>query len=115
MIILYSVVKYVVQELYTIMFINPRRACAARVTVVGSVCVCAPNIVYSSHKPSTNDRTYLTGNEGQKFCGIFSENAPLRASSIVRLLLVGHFTPRKPRMRIIFDHVVEAAILFPFR
>ena len=61
--------------------------------------------------------TYLTGDEGQKFCGVFSENAPLQSysgSSIVRLLLIGHFTPRKTRMRIIFDHAVEAAISFPF-
>ena len=50
--------------------INPRRACAARVTVVGSVCLCIAiqHFTYSS----TNDATYLTGNEGQKICGIFS-------------------------------------------
>ena len=29
--------------------------------------------------------------------------------------LVGHFTPRKMHMHIIFYHVVEAAIFFPFR
>ena len=39
-------------------------------TVVGSVCV------YVSVCPlSTNDTTYLTGNEGKKICGIFSETA----------------------------------------
>ena len=27
----------------------------------------------------TNDMTYLTGDEGQKFCGVFSENAPLQS------------------------------------
>ena len=27
----------------------------------------------------TNDTTYLTGNEGQKICGVFSENAPLQS------------------------------------
>ena len=27
----------------------------------------------------TNDMTYLTGNEGQIFCGVFSENAPLQS------------------------------------
>ena len=27
----------------------------------------------------TNDRTYLTGNEGQKICAVFSENAPLQS------------------------------------
>ena len=52
----------------------------------------------------TNDTTYLTGNEGQNICGVFSENAPLQsysASGSVRLLLVGHFTLVKTRMRII--------------
>ena len=47
---------------------NPRRACAARLTVVG---------LSVSYRPDpTNDTTYLTGNEGQKICGIFSETAP---------------------------------------
>ena len=27
----------------------------------------------------TNDTTYLTGDEGQKVCGVFSENAPLQS------------------------------------
>ena len=27
----------------------------------------------------TNDTTYLTGNEGQNLCGVFSENAPLQS------------------------------------
>ena len=27
----------------------------------------------------TKDTTYLTGNEGQKFCAVFSENAPLQS------------------------------------
>ena len=61
--------------------INPRRACAERVTVVGSVCVC---VCYSTSHFSnvfrlTNDTTYLTGNEGQKCCAVFSENAPLQS------------------------------------
>ena len=53
--------------------INPRRACAARVTVVGSVYVCVCLSV-TQHLASrmfirpTNDMTYLTGDEGQKFC-----------------------------------------------
>ena len=33
-------------------FINPRRACAARVTVVGSVCVCAWCVCLKSHLTS---------------------------------------------------------------
>ena len=49
-----------------------RRACAARVTVV---CVSVQNLTY---RP-TNDTTYLTGNEGQYNCAVFSENAPLQS------------------------------------
>ena len=50
-------------------FINPRRACAARVTVVGSVCV---SVNFKSHltsrasvRPETSV-TYSAGNGGQK-------------------------------------------------
>ena len=60
----------------------------------------------------TNDTTYLTGNEGQKFRAFFSENAPLQGysdSSIVRLMHGRPFLSLlKIRMRIIFDHVVES-------
>ena len=64
--------------------INPRRACAARVTVVGSVCLCVCLSV-TLHLTSrvfvrlTKDTTYLTGNEGQKFRMVFSETAPLQS------------------------------------
>ena len=60
--------------------INPRRACTARVTVVGSVClsVCVSVIQNLTNRP-TNDTTYLTGNEGQNNCAVFSENAPLQS------------------------------------
>ena len=57
--------------------INPRRACAARVTVVGSVCM-SVRIQNLTYHP-TNDTTYLTGNEGQNNCAVFSENAPLQS------------------------------------
>ena len=66
----------------------------------------------------TNDMTYLTGDEGQKFCGVFSENGPLQLERFqysTAIVIVGHFTPRKTRMRIILEHAVEAAILFPFQ
>ena len=60
----------------------------------------------------TNDTTYITGNEGQKFRAVLSENAPSQSksgSSIVRLLRSRPFLSlRKMRMRIIFDHVVES-------
>ena len=68
------------QCLVTIIFTNlpslhPRRACAARVTVVGSVClfvclfVCLSVTLYLTSRMSVhlkNDTVYLTGNEGQK-------------------------------------------------
>ena len=62
--------------------INPRRACAARVTVVGSVCVSVKSHLTSgaSVRPE-NAVTYSAGNEGQKICGVFSETAPLQRSS----------------------------------
>ena len=53
--------------------INPRCACAARVTA----CLCV-RIKNLTNRP-TNDTTYLTGNEGQKIYAIFSENAPLQS------------------------------------
>ena len=67
-------------------FINPRRACAARVTVVGSVClsVCLSvksHLTFGASVRPENAVTYSAGNEGQKICGVFSETAPLQRSS----------------------------------
>ena len=66
------------------LIINSRRACAARVTVVGFVCVC---LSVKSHltsgasvRPEINV-TYLTDNDCQTICEIFSETAPLQRSS----------------------------------
>ena len=68
--------------------INPRRACAARVTVVGSVCVCVcvclsvkSHLTYGASVRPENAVTYSAGNEGQKISGDFSEDAPLLRSS----------------------------------
>ena len=66
--------------------INPRRACAARVTVVGSVCLCVcvsvkSHLTYGASVRPENAVTYSAGNEGQKICGVFSETAPLQRSS----------------------------------
>ena len=66
--------------------INPRRACAVRVTVVGSVCVCVclsvkSHLTYGASVRPENAVTYSAGNEGQNFCGVFSETAPLQRSS----------------------------------
>ena len=64
--------------------INPRRACAARVTVVGSVCLCVcvsvkSHLTYGASVRPENAVTYSAGNEGQNICGVFSENAPLQS------------------------------------
>ena len=62
--------------------INPRRACAARVTVVGSVCVSVKShLTYGASVRPENAVTFSAGNEGQKICGVFSETAPLPRSS----------------------------------
>ena len=45
--------------------INPRRACAARVTVVGSQSVSLSVAASRLSVRSTNDATYLAGNENQ--------------------------------------------------
>ena len=68
-----------------IVIINPRRACAARVTVVGSVCLSVKSHLTSgaSVRPE-NAVTYSAGNEGQKIW-VFSETAPLQRSSIPSL------------------------------
>ena len=81
-------------RVYTlVLFHYPRRACAARVRL--SVCVRARARARHLTSPMfvclTNDTTYLTGNEGQKFRAVLSENAPLQGytnsgSSIVRLM-----------------------------
>ena len=63
--------------------INPRRACAVRVTVVGSVCVSVKSERTSgaSVRPE-NTFTYSTGNEGQKICGVFFETAPFKSYDV---------------------------------
>ena len=51
-------------------------------TVVGSVCLSVTQHLTSPmFVRLTNDTTYLTGNEGQKICAFFSENAPLQSKS----------------------------------
>ena len=62
--------------------INPPRECAARVTVVGFVCVSAkPHLTSGASVGPEIDVTYSTGNEGQNTCGLFSETASLQRSS----------------------------------
>ena len=53
-----------------LLVINPRRACAARVTVVGSVCVSVKsNLTPGASVRPENTVTYSAGNGDQKFVG----------------------------------------------
>ena len=46
----------------------------------GAVCLSVTQHLTSSmFVRLTNGTTYLTGNEGQKMCTVFSENAPLQS------------------------------------
>ena len=57
-----------------------RHTCAVRVTVVGSVCVSVTQHLTSPmFFRLTKNTTYLTGNEGQIFRAVSSENAPLQS------------------------------------
>ena len=73
------------------MLLNPRRACAARVTPSARmrsegycswVCVSVKShLTYGASVRPENAVTYSAGNEGQKICGVFSKTAPLQRSS----------------------------------
>ena len=57
----------------------PLQSC---LSVCVCVCVCVSvtlNLTCRMFVRLTNDTTYLTGNEGQKFRTVFSENAPLQS------------------------------------
>ena len=63
---------------WSVTLFNPRRACAARVTVVGSVCLCVclsvkSHLTYGASVRPENAVTYSAGNEGQKICGAVLE------------------------------------------
>ena len=67
-------------------FINPRCACAARVTVVGSVCASVKsNLTSGASVRPENFVTYSTGNEGQNICGVFSETASFKSYGVICL------------------------------
>ena len=57
----------VLRQHYLFIFVNPRCACAARVSVVGFVCVSVKShLTYgASVRPVV---TYSAGNEGKKIC-----------------------------------------------
>ena len=63
--------------------INPRRACAARVTVV-VLCVCLSvksHLTYGASVRPENAVTYSAGNEGQKICGDLPETTSFKSYS----------------------------------
>ena len=63
------------------MFFNPRRACAARVTVV-VLCVCLSvksHLTYGASVRPENAVTYSAGNEGQKICGDLPETTAFKS------------------------------------
>ena len=68
--------------------INPRRACAAMITVLGCVRVCVGVSVCLSVKSHLtfvhpeNTVAYLAGNGGQNICGVFFETAPLKTYGV---------------------------------
>ena len=45
------------------------------------VCLCVSHLTYGASVRPENAVTYSAGNEGQKICGVFSEDAPLLRSS----------------------------------
>ena len=67
--------------------INPRRACAAKVTVVGCVCLCVclstPQLTSRWFVCPRNDATDSSDNENQFNCMDYSENAPLLRSGVI--------------------------------
>ena len=70
--------------------VNPRRACAARVTVLGSVCVSVclcvrlsvkSHLTYGASVRPENAATYSAGNEGQIICGDLPETTAFGSHS----------------------------------
>ena len=68
-------------------FINSRCACAARVTVLGSVCLSVKSHLTSgvSVHPK-NTVVYSVGNGGQNICVVFFETAPFKSYGLKRKL-----------------------------
>ena len=67
-----------------IIVVNPRRACAARVTVVGCVCLSVrvsvkSHLTYGASVRPENAVTYSAGNEGQNICGNLPETTAFKS------------------------------------
>ena len=90
-------------------------------TVVGlsvclSVCLSGLYLAGRAFIRSTNDATYLAGNEVENFCAILSETSPLQSWSptgIVQLISAAAIFPRLgTRMRtIFFDRIRSPGVL----
>ena len=66
-----------------IIIINPRRAWAARVTVLGSVCLSVKShLTYGASVRPENAVTYSAGNEGQKICGDLPERTAFKSYAV---------------------------------
>ena len=65
------------------------------------MCVCVSvksHLTYGASVLSENAVTYSAGNEGQKICWVFSENAPLlRSSGVAVVFLVSYPDPALKR------------------
>ena len=69
-------------KVYTLVLVNPRRTCAARVTVhvVGFVCLSVKShLTYGASVRPENAVTYSAGNEGQKICGDLPETSAFKS------------------------------------
>ena len=89
--------------------VNPRRACTARVTVVGSVCVLPLQLTPRRSVRSTNDTTYSADNENQFNRRIFSEKAPLRRSASTASVLWKDM-PAAPRVSTLVPFISETSL-----
>ena len=69
------------------MLINPRRACAARVTVVGSVClsVCLSVKSHLTYGASVGPENAVTYSAGKKYVGFFLKMLRCKARAVPAL------------------------------
>ena len=63
--------------------INPRRACAARVTVLGCVCVSAPFRPLRVKVSPENDTNASSRQDKENKIGNFLKNAPVKSYGII--------------------------------
>ena len=63
--------------------INPRRACAAKVTVLRSVCLSVKShLTYGASVRPENAVTYSACNEGQNICGNLPETTAIKSYAV---------------------------------